>query len=272
MAAARSPLRRWKPFLAAFAPIDDAIEAFNPTFLCRDEFRRATARLFEMLLDAEDDAEAEEHRLLLDEAMVESLTTLRMVAVPPKTLATTDLAKVVGGMTKHESERIRRLAGEIVRGWRAAVKRDLVTMGIALEKLSQTPERIETNLPVSSDLNAKAKRAPPAPKKKTTALPPKLPAGACGRRESAEICNEEKIAAAKRKLKEGYQEVEEAKKRRKIHVIEDPKLVKQRQQKMHPIMRVRSRACGAASMAEKNFIMSSLQRVYNLDYHTNFLR
>uniref|UniRef100_A0A0D9VSZ0 TFIIS N-terminal domain-containing protein n=1 Tax=Leersia perrieri TaxID=77586 RepID=A0A0D9VSZ0_9ORYZ len=245
MAAARSPLRRWKPFLAAFSPIDDAIEAFHPTCLCRDEFRRATARLIEMLLDAEGDAEAEEHRLLLDEAMVESLTTLRMVAVPPKTLATTNLATVVGSMRNHESERIRRLAGEIVRGWRAAVKRDLVTMGIALEKLSQTPERIETNLPVSSDLDAKAKHAPPAPKKKTTAPlpPPKLPTDAGVRRESVKLGDEEeRMAAAKRKLREGYQEAEEAKKRRKIHVIEDPRLVKQRQQKMQPIMRVRSRA------------------------------
>uniref|UniRef100_A0A0D9VSZ2 TFIIS N-terminal domain-containing protein n=2 Tax=Leersia perrieri TaxID=77586 RepID=A0A0D9VSZ2_9ORYZ len=246
MAAARSPLRRWKPFLDAFSTIDDAIESFHPSCLCRDEFRRATARLVEMLLDAEDDAEAEEHRLLLDEAM------LRMVAVPPKTLATTDLATVVGAMRNHESERIRRLAGEIVGGWKAAVKRDL------------TSERIETNLRVSSDLDAKAKHAPPAPKKKTTAPPPppKLPAGAGVRRESAKLGDEEeRMAAAKRKLREGYQESEEAKKRRKIHVIEDPKLVKQRQQKIHPIMRVRSRACGAASLAEKNFIISSLVRV-----------
>lgn len=54
-----------------------------------------------------------------------------------------------------------------------------------------------------------------------------------GRRESIELHNdEEKIAAAKRKLREGYQDAEEAKKRRKIHVIEDPKMLKHKQEKM----------------------------------------
>jgi hypothetical protein len=86
-----------------------------------------------------------------------------------------------------------------------------------------------------------------------------------GRRESIELRNdEEKIAAAKRKLREGYQDAEEAKKRRKIHVIEDPKMLKHKQEKMHnPILSVRSRASHASSMAEKkkSFLVSSLGRL-----------
>lgn len=43
------------------------------------------------------------------------------------------------------------------------MKRDLVRIGVAMEKLSQTPERIEAaDRPVSSDLDAKVKRALPA--------------------------------------------------------------------------------------------------------------
>uniref|UniRef100_A0A0E0KCH6 TFIIS N-terminal domain-containing protein n=1 Tax=Oryza punctata TaxID=4537 RepID=A0A0E0KCH6_ORYPU len=428
MAAARNPLRRWYPFLGAFASVDGAIEAADPGGLSRDEFRRARARIVEMLRGAEGDAEAEGLCLVLDDVMAESLLTLRIVPVTPKALAITDLAGVVGALRKHESERIRGLATDIVRGWRAVVKRELVKIGIAMEKLSQTPERVEADQRVrlssdldtkvkhatpapppkkkatadvscrvnpaktseperieadqrvrlSSDLDTKVKHATPAPppKKKATAdvscrvnpaktsqpsllaktrapvvggarakiadmgsatkpkepshppkklpaaigsaggrrdgikpyhsegenltaapkrkfdwcqeaeeaqkqrktvdmgaaakskepvLPPKkLPAvvASAGRRESIELRNDdEKIAAAKRKLREGYQEAEEAKKRRNIHVIEDPEMLKQRQQKMHPILRLRSRAIHATSMAEKSSLMSSIGRL-----------
>uniref|UniRef100_A0A0D9ZX19 TFIIS N-terminal domain-containing protein n=1 Tax=Oryza glumipatula TaxID=40148 RepID=A0A0D9ZX19_9ORYZ len=370
MAAARNPLRRWKPFLAAFASVDDAIEIEAADLgISRGELRRARGRIVGMLRGAEDDREAEELCSVLDEVMAESLLTLRLVPVTPKTLATTDLAGVVGALRKHDSERIRGLATDIVRRWRAAVKRDLVRIGVAMEKLSQTPERIEAaDRPVSSDLDAKVKRALPVatakasepslpkrsapadmgsatkpkepthpPKKKppavtgsaagrrdgvkpnhsdggeklmTAATKRKLDVDAHrqeaeeaqmrrktadmaaaakpevsnslpllkllkmvapavvashGRRESIELRNdEEKIAAAKRKLREGYQEAEEAKKRRKIHVIEDPKLLKHKQEKMHnPILSVRSRASHASSMAEKkkSFLISSLGRL-----------
>ncbi|EEE62973.1 hypothetical protein OsJ_17780 [Oryza sativa Japonica Group] len=298
MAAARNPLRRWKPFLAAFASVDDAIEIEAADLgISRSEIRRARGRIVGMLRGAEDDREAEELCSVLDEVMAESLLTLRLVPVTPRTLATTDLAGVVGALRKHDSERIRGLATDIVRRWRAAVKRDLVRIGVAMEKLSQTPERIEAADRPVSDLDAKecsgrhglgnkAEGANPsaeeeaagrrdgvkpnhsdggeklmtaatkrkldeAQKRRKTAdmaaaakpegsnsLPLlKMVAPAVvashGRRESIELHNdEEKIAAAKRKLREGYQDAEEAKKRRKIHVIEDPKMLKHKQEKM----------------------------------------
>ncbi|KAF0933593.1 hypothetical protein E2562_018836 [Oryza meyeriana var. granulata] len=346
-AAARSPLRRWKPFLAAFSSVDDAIEAADQGGRSRDEFRRARGRVVEMLCGAEGDGEAEGLCVVLDEVMAESLTTLRIVPVEPKTLGTTDLAKAVGAMRKHESERIRGLATDIVRGWKAAVRRDPVRIGVKhappapkkkatadgsdrinTAKTSE-PSLPKTNAPVVGGARVKTaymdaeakpkesehpqKRLPAvigsaggrrddiksyhgddeklmaatkrkvhqeaeetnkrrktadmraATKPKESALPPKkLPpvVASAGRRESIKLCNEdEKIAAAKRKLHEGYQEAEEAKKRRNIHVIEDPKMVKQRQQKMHPILRVRSQASRATSMAEESFLMSSLQRI-----------
>ncbi|KAF0902267.1 hypothetical protein E2562_014501 [Oryza meyeriana var. granulata] len=342
-AAARSPLRRWKPFLAAFSSVDDAIEAADQGGRSRDEFRRARGRVVEMLCGAEGDGEAEGLCVVLDEVMAESLTTLRIVPVEPKTLGTTDLAKAVGAMRKHESERIRGLATDIVRGWKAAVRRDPVKHAPPAPKKKATadgsdrintaktsePSLPKTNAPVVGGARVKTaymdaeakpkesehpqKRLPAvigsaggrrddiksyhgddeklmaatkrkvhqeaeetnkrrktadmraATKPKESALPPKkLPpvVASAGRRESIKLCNEdEKIAAAKRKLHEGYQEAEEAKKRRNIHVIEDPKMVKQRQQKMHPILRVRSQASRATSMAEESFLMSSLRRI-----------
>uniref|UniRef100_A0A0E0CZ72 TFIIS N-terminal domain-containing protein n=1 Tax=Oryza meridionalis TaxID=40149 RepID=A0A0E0CZ72_9ORYZ len=172
MAAARNPLRRWKPFLAAFTSVDGAIEAADPGGLPRDEIRRARGRIVEMLRGAEGEAEAEGLCLVLDVVMAESLLTLRLVPVTARTLATTDLAGVVGALRRHESERIRGLATDIVRGWRAAVRRELVRIGIAMEKLSQTPERIEADqrVRVTSDLDTKVKHATP------TSLPKRIEA------------------------------------------------------------------------------------------------
>ncbi|XP_006651514.1 uncharacterized protein LOC102722202 [Oryza brachyantha] len=367
MAAPQSPLRRWKPFLAAFSSVDAAIEAADPGLLSRAEFRRARERVVEMLSGAEDDAEAEELCLVLDEVMEESLLTLQMAPVTPERLASTDLAQVLGAMRKHESERIRSLATDIVRAWRATVNNDLVRMMAALERIPQSPKRIETGRP---NLEAKVMQGSPAPKKAITnggchvnptktsapsppkrsapapvvggarvktdykgaaakpkesahpakklladisrrqdqdgiksylsdpeklaalaapkrklheghqdqeeeakkrrkmadmgaatkpreppALPPKkapVLVASAGRRKSIEHCNEDEkmVASTTRKLRESYQEAEEAKKRRKVHVIED--------QKMHPIMRMRSRASSIGE--EKSLVMSSLRR------------
>uniref|UniRef100_J3LMU9 TFIIS N-terminal domain-containing protein n=1 Tax=Oryza brachyantha TaxID=4533 RepID=J3LMU9_ORYBR len=161
MAAPQRPLRRWNPFLAAFSSVDDAIEAADPGLLSRDEFRRARGRVVEMLRGAEDDAEAEELCLVLDEMMAESLLTLQIVPVTPERLATTDLAEVLGAMRKHESERIRGLATDIVRAWRATVKSDIVRMRSALERIPQSPKRVETG----PNLEAKVKQGSSAPKK-----------------------------------------------------------------------------------------------------------
>ncbi|WVZ72584.1 hypothetical protein U9M48_021017 [Paspalum notatum var. saurae] len=56
-----------------------------------------------------------------------------------------------------------------------------------------------------------------------------------------------KMEASKRKLREGYQDVENAKRQRKIQIIKAPEMVKQKEMEQHPIFRERSRARYAAS-------------------------
>uniref|UniRef100_A0A0D9VTP3 Uncharacterized protein n=1 Tax=Leersia perrieri TaxID=77586 RepID=A0A0D9VTP3_9ORYZ len=57
------------------------------------------------------------------------------------------------------------------------------------------------------------------------------------------ICTEEKaMNAAKRKLREWYEEANEAKRQRTVKVIEAPEMTKQRPKKTHPILRERSRS------------------------------
>jgi hypothetical protein len=73
-------------------------------------------------------------------------------------------------------------------------------------------------------------------------------------------CNEsDKMLATKRKLREGYQEAENAKSQRKIRVIEDPKMLEQpKQKKMHPITsRESSRArCGSLTTVRRSLMPS----------------
>ncbi|KAG8072674.1 hypothetical protein GUJ93_ZPchr0006g41144 [Zizania palustris] len=138
MAAEQSILRRWKRFLPAFASIDAAIEDANPG-ISRKEFRDAKSTIFEMLCNTTDDAVAEKLCVVLDEVMIESLLTLKLVPAMPKMLSSTDLAKDIGALTKHESERIRDLATVILCDWKASLKRTTMKLSQVLQ-LQQSDE------------------------------------------------------------------------------------------------------------------------------------
>ncbi|GJN39212.1 hypothetical protein PR202_gb28316 [Eleusine coracana subsp. coracana] len=63
------------------------------------------------------------------------------------------------------------------------------------------------------------------------------------------------MESAKRKLREGYQEAADAKRRRKIQVIQAPKIVERKV--MHPVPRERSRAgCGAPTAVRRSLVPS----------------
>ncbi|KQK17235.1 hypothetical protein BRADI_1g33180v3 [Brachypodium distachyon] len=262
--AAQSPLRRWKPFFAAFDSIDAAIEAADPD-LCRDELREARGDIVELLCKAmDDDHEAERLCVVLDEVMAESLETLRLVPAMPTVLASTDLAKAVGALLKHDSERVRVLASGIMSRWRASVQDNLVTVQAAMEKLDQIPlpnnnkivagqqHVLATKKPTTKILETTSKKTV-----KVTAPLPKKVSPTVG------LCSNDKIMeATKRKFHEGYQEAENAKRQRRIQVVEAPEMLKQRQRKMHPIIMERSRAkCGSSMMVKKTISVSRLHRV-----------
>uniref|UniRef100_A0A0D9VTF5 TFIIS N-terminal domain-containing protein n=1 Tax=Leersia perrieri TaxID=77586 RepID=A0A0D9VTF5_9ORYZ len=242
--AAQGPLRRWKRFLPAFASVDDAIEAANPA-ISRAEFRNASFKILEMLDNETDPANAQKFCVVLDDVMVESLRTLEMVAVKPKLLASTELARDIGDLRNHESERVRGLATGIVRGWRASVKADLIKATAAMEKLSHVLEPDEPN-------HRGKILEPSAPKKTASFSEPSFPAKKQSTPAVVGSSTDEKaINAAKRKLREGYEEAEEAKRQRTVKVIEAPEVTKQRQKKMHPILRERSRSRAASHMSSR---------------------
>ncbi|CAL5061841.1 unnamed protein product [Urochloa decumbens] len=159
-------LRRWnKAFLGAFPLIDAAIEGADG-LLSRDEFRSTRARIVELLCNSadDDDEKAEALCALLDEAMAGSLATLRTVPAEKIPLATGGLVGAVRALvTGHPSERVRGLAGDVMRGWSAGVEAELATATARAKalasSLSPPPKDADTAPAAGSD--TKAKKIPP---------------------------------------------------------------------------------------------------------------
>ncbi|KAM3213475.1 hypothetical protein ACQJBY_066076 [Aegilops geniculata] len=283
MAAQMSPLRRWKRFFGAFDSVDAAIEAADPD-MCRDCLRRARGDIFEGLCNTADDGKAEKLCGVLDGLMAESLETLWLTPVTPKVLATTDLAKAVRALQKHGSERVRVLARGIVSGWRASAL-DAAAAGDAMHQpdnfnVAQPEETVEqqrvgattTERPssieivghhqqhASADLDSKKK-------KKTVEISDDKASdlvGGINMAKPKEVIvgrhlnvsadpDAKAMEAAKRKLHERYQQASDAKRQRRVQLVESPEMLKQRQRKMHPILRERSLARCASSMVKKTF-------------------
>ncbi|KAF6994037.1 hypothetical protein CFC21_010828 [Triticum aestivum] len=249
MAAQTSPLRRWKRFFGAFDSVDAAIEAADPD-LCRDCLRRARGDTFEGLCNTADDGKAEKLCGVLDGLMAESLETLRLTPVTPKVLATTDLAKAVRALRKHESERVRVLARGIVSGWRASALDDLA--GEAMHqpdnfKVRQPKATVEQQhvYATTVEISNKASDHVVGINKGVTV----------GQHVNVSANPDAKtMEAAKRKLDERYQQASDAKRQRRVQLVEArqaPGMLKQR--------RERSLAGCASSMRKKTFSVSRHQ-------------
>jgi hypothetical protein len=290
-APAQSPLRRWKRFFGAFDSVDAAIVAFDPA-LSRNEFRQIRGDIVELLCDtADDDDRAEQLCLVLDDMMAESLETLRQVPATPAVLATADLAKSVEALRKHESERVRVLAGRVITAWfdqsghakvreQAAMPKQQASTAARPDAATKQSSKIpalpakRTAATVSSDRlkTATITAAERPPLKKTVEITKKkasVPAPAAVsivRRDRAGLSSEseeEKFEASKRKMQDGYREVKDAKRQRRTQIVEAPEMPKQRRQKkMHPILRERSRARCTSSMVKKTIsVTSQLHRI-----------
>uniref|UniRef100_A0A453SRN0 TFIIS N-terminal domain-containing protein n=1 Tax=Aegilops tauschii subsp. strangulata TaxID=200361 RepID=A0A453SRN0_AEGTS len=263
MAAQMSPLRRWKRFFGAFDSVDAAIETADPD-MCRDELRRARGDIFEGLCNTADDGKAEKLCGVLDGLMAESLETLRLTLVTPKVLATTDLAKAVRALRKHESERVRALARGIMSGWRASALHDFAgepdNFNAPQPKETVEQQRVcatTTERPSSKKTVEISSKASDLVGGINMAKPKEV---TVGQHVNVSADPDAKaMEAAKRKLHERYQQASDAKRQRRVQVVESPEMLKQRQRKMHPILRERSLARCASSMVKKTFSVTRIQ-------------
>ncbi|KAM3193237.1 hypothetical protein ACQJBY_070052 [Aegilops geniculata] len=243
-------LRRWNSFYGAFDPVDAAIEAADPDQFSRHVFQRARGDLLVGLCNAADEDQAERMCGILDDLMAESLETLRVVPSTPGVPIPTELAESVRALREHDSERVRLLARGIVSGWETSVQDDVVKVSPAMpmKKLPQPKATVgqQQQQRVSADPDAKTKRPPKIVgeplSKKTAEIIKKVSDPATGfvDGDRAGFCSEEKMEAAKRKLRQGYQEAADAKRRRKTQLVQAPKM-------MQPIRRCSS------SMVKKTF-------------------
>ncbi|KAF8727885.1 hypothetical protein HU200_018452 [Digitaria exilis] len=227
--AGKSSLRRWKPFFPAFGIVDAAIEASVVPGLSRDKVVE--------LLRGVPDADAR----LAEELC--SLLTLRAVPAEavPRVLA---------------ADRVRGLARDVIRGWTSAVEDDIARTSAAMKMLDdvcRTKPAAEASHPKTTNKAAPVAAVGHGQRRMETT---KAQAPATNR-DSRGI-PAEKMEAAKRKLREGYQEVEDAKRQRKIQEIQAPKMPEQRQRKIaHPILRERSQARGGKSTVVRRCAVSS---------------
>ncbi|CAL4998727.1 unnamed protein product [Urochloa decumbens] len=289
-------LRRLKPLLCAFEYIDAAIEAADAAPGSRDAFRSGRERIVEMVCDVAEDDEgggekAEALCTLLDEAMAGALATLREVPAEKIALEAGDLVGAVGElMREHPSQRVRGLAGDVARGWRAGVTAEverararaaMVLDGILATPPPPPPPLDDTAPAAGSEMKLK-KKAPeeqPCPRKtavvSTSYAKPPAPAHMRApevvpsqpkKTPPLAVCSvaeeEKKLQATKRKLHERYQEAEDAKRRRTIQVIKPPRpppaTTGQRQRNAHPGMRAR---VPASCAAERRFMKPSSLRM-----------
>ncbi|XBI02756.1 hypothetical protein VPH35_131263 [Triticum aestivum] len=244
-------LHRWNSFYGAFDPVDAAIEAADPDQFSRHVFQRARGDLLVGLCNAADDDQAERICGILDDLMAESLETLRVVPSTPGVPISTELAESVRALREHDSERVRLLARGIVSGWETSIQDEVAEVTPAMKKLPQPKATVGQQQRASADPNVKAKRHPKIVgeplSKKTAEIIKKVsdPAAGFVDGDRAGFCSEEKMEAAKRKLRQGYQEAKDAKRRRRTQLVPAPKT-------MQPASQV-SRARCTSSMVKKTF-------------------
>ncbi|CAN6300460.1 unnamed protein product [Urochloa humidicola] len=274
--AGQSPLRRWKPFFAAFGLVDTAIEAAGPA-LRRDAIRTARGEVVELLcgVPAVDRDKAEQLCVALDGFMAESLLTLLAVpaeAVPSVIASSANLPKAVGALRlHHQCARVRGLARDVARGWTAAFEGDVARAKQRFDAVRGVNKAKAA--PVASRRADVKREGPEEEKKKMEGFDAVRGVGKAKaapeasrrpdvKREEPKEEEKEKMEATKRKLREGYREAEDAKRQRKIQVIAAPKMVEQKQRQMHPILRERSRArCGTSTTVVRRSLVSSFSKV-----------
>ncbi|CAA6667651.1 unnamed protein product [Spirodela intermedia] len=186
-----------------------------------------------------------------DESLVHMLHTLADMDLTFKALKGTDVGRHVNGLRKHPSSEVRRLVKNLVRKWKDLVD-DWVKSNSSESATStvipdgDSPKRIQarssqngnqvpdfgyspnprSGSSVSDKTNSegemKSKIALP-PRKETPAkpkLPTAPPPSSSFRAKEDSLLDPERLASAKRRLHENYQEAENAKKQRTIQVVD----------------------------------------------------
>uniref|UniRef100_A0A0D3HCA7 TFIIS N-terminal domain-containing protein n=2 Tax=Oryza TaxID=4527 RepID=A0A0D3HCA7_9ORYZ len=149
-----------------------------------------------------------------EKTVFELLRALQTVPMTFQTLEASKIGKTISGLRKHSLEQVRDLAAALYKNWKALVDEHLT------RKPPAPPTKTASALAAAD--RAKKANTPPAAQKPAPTAPPKKTASN-KREEAPALVDEAKLAAAKRKLQEGYEDAASAKKQRMIQVIDAPR-------------------------------------------------
>ncbi|BAT10133.1 Os10g0182200 [Oryza sativa Japonica Group] len=155
-----------------------------------------------------------------EETVVELLRALRSTPMTFETLEASRIGKTISGLRrKHSSEKVRGLAAALYKNWKAIVDEHLTRSSSKPPAPAPTKTASASDHAKKTDMAAAHKPAPaPSPRKTASNKHEAAPARA----------DDAKLAAARRKLQDGYKEAASAKKQRVIQVIDTPKKVNRR--------------------------------------------
>uniref|UniRef100_A0A0E0EWA4 TFIIS N-terminal domain-containing protein n=1 Tax=Oryza meridionalis TaxID=40149 RepID=A0A0E0EWA4_9ORYZ len=157
-----------------------------------------------------------------EETVVELLRALRSTPMTFETLEASRIGKTISGLRrKHSSEKVRGLAAALYKNWKAIVDEHLTRSCISKPPAPGTSKTASASDHAKKTDTAAGHKPAPAPSPRKTASN-KHEAALAHANEAA------KLAAAKRKLQDGYKEAASAKRQRVIQVIDTPKKVNRR--------------------------------------------
>uniref|UniRef100_A0A0D9XI81 TFIIS N-terminal domain-containing protein n=1 Tax=Leersia perrieri TaxID=77586 RepID=A0A0D9XI81_9ORYZ len=163
--------------------------------------------------------------------VVELLRALRALPMTFETLEKTKIGKTITSLTKHSSEQVRGLAGELYKKWRPLVSEHLRSSSKPTTKTSSAPLAVAAREPAASTTTAAIKTVSnkstdsalaAAARRAVQATVAMKKTATNNKRKEAPEMEEARLEAATKKLREGYREAETAKKERKIQIINAP--------------------------------------------------
>lgn len=177
-----------------------------------DEFEEQTVEEVLMIKDLLDNEQYE-----TDSVIYDSLKRLQLIPLSMDILKATEIGKAVNQIRKtHLDKQIRHVAGTLILGWRIIVDEWVATV-------EGNPDSMNPKiLPPKEQKISKETKIKKVSIRKT---PPSAPTDKM--QCSGEAALQLKLEASKRKLRDGYQEAQNAKKQRKIQVMELQDLPKQ---------------------------------------------
>ncbi|KAH0458817.1 hypothetical protein IEQ34_011631 [Dendrobium chrysotoxum] len=149
-----------------------------------------------------------------DSVFYESLRSLQMMQLSVEILKATEIGRTVSALRKHNSSQIRKLVRTLIDGWKMLVDEWVKsTAPITENTITDSVNRLKKPSITNYEVGCSSKQT-------LEQKPWNRSSAGVKRKQPEEVSDASKLELAKKRLHEGYQRVENAKKRRMIQIIE----------------------------------------------------